>query len=436
MSLLTEALKKSAQAKQRAGGASPASPEPAAETSLSSAPKSVLNALPDIEFVDVNSVVYSAEPPVKYLELDTQPNEPIALADPPAKLSELATKQNTPADFFATKKNAATRSTWRASWIFGSVAVLGALLYFGVSFYPSLIELKAAKSVAAQAEAVLPTPIANQHNPQQEVLQDTDPQSAEINEPSTLSPTLADEEEPEARPPKRTIKKGLTDNSHRPQKPLLVTAPLTDEPDTPLRLSKSLPKTNQTLERAYDALQAGHLDKAQRAYEQLLQTDAKNTDVLLGLATLATRRAQAEKAHEYYLRALDSDPSNATAWAGVLNAAENTDPELLESRLKTALTGQANSAALSLALGNLYARQSRWADAQQAYFQAYSNAPDNIDCIFNLAVSLDHLHQNKLAAQYYQMALSLSEKTLAVAGASEIALDSAALAQRLRELQP
>ncbi len=84
---------------------------------------------------------------------------------------------------------------------------------------------------------------------------------------------------------------------------------------------------------------------------------------------------------------------------------------------------------MHFALGNLYARQSRWSAAQQAYFRAYATEPDNADFIFNLAVSLDHLHQNKLAAQYYQMALS-------AAATRPGSFDRNQVQTRILELQP
>lgn len=177
--------------------------------------------------------------------------------------------------------------------------------------------------------------------------------------------------------------------------------------DSPVRLSRSQPRSNQTLQRAYDDLQAGKLGEAQRGYEQVLRSDARNVDALLGLATLAGRQGQTELAQAYYQRALESDPNDATAQAGLINTRGQTDPGLSESRLKTALAGQPDSSALHFALGNLYARQARWSEAQQAYFRAYSGEPDNADFIFNLAVSLDHLRQYRLAAQYYQMALDV-----------------------------
>ena len=210
----------------------------------------------------------------------------------------------------------------------------------------------------------------------------------------------------------------------RPSRP---SPPARTSPASPLRLSKSA--AQPPLERAYDGLQAGRLDEAQRDYEQVLRSDAKNTDALLGLATIAARQGQSELAQGYYLRALESDPNDATAQAGLLNTRGQADPGLSESRLKSALAGQPQSSALHFALGNLYARQSRWSEAQQAYFRAYSGEPDNADFIFNLAVSLDHLHQNRLAAQYYQMALASTGVALG-------SFDRKQVSQRILELQP
>ena len=194
-----------------------------------------------------------------------------------------------------------------------------------------------------------------------------------------------------------------------------------------LRLSKG--SAPPPLETAYDELQAGRLDAAQHAYERALRGDANNTDALLGLASIAARQGHAEQAQSYYLRALESDPNDATAQAGLSLLRGQADPAQTESRLKSALSGQPESAALHFALGNLYARQNRWREALQAYFRAYAAAPDNADTVFNLAVSLDHLRQHKLAAQYYRMAL-------AGPGAPSASFDAQQVRQRLADLQP
>jgi Flp pilus assembly protein TadD len=64
---------------------------------------------------------------------------------------------------------------------------------------------------------------------------------------------------------------------------------------------------------------------------------------------------------------------------------------------------------LHFTLGNQLAQQGRWAEAQEEYFKAFAASPDNADFAYNLAVSLDHLRQDKSALDYYRRAISLAE---------------------------
>jgi len=64
---------------------------------------------------------------------------------------------------------------------------------------------------------------------------------------------------------------------------------------------------------------------------------------------------------------------------------------------------------LNFTLGNQLAQQGRWAEAQQEFFKAFAAEPDNADFAYNLAVSLDHLRQPKLALEYYQRAIALAK---------------------------
>lgn len=160
------------------------------------------------------------------------------------------------------------------------------------------------------------------------------------------------------------------------------------------------------LNNAYLAYRSGKLDEAQQMYLEALGKDARNSDALLGLAAVAQLRGEDRFAAQYYARVLALDPRNAVANAGM--SALSTDDNN-ESRLKTLLREQRDSAALHFALGNLYAGQSRWGEAQLAYFNAYTLDSKNAELAFNLAVSLDRLGQNKLAAQHYQRALQLDQ---------------------------
>jgi tetratricopeptide (TPR) repeat protein len=176
---------------------------------------------------------------------------------------------------------------------------------------------------------------------------------------------------------------------------------------------------------AYLAYRSGRLDEARQLYLALLGKDARNPDALLGLATIAQQHGEAQAAAQYYGRMLALDPRNAAANAGM--SALSADEDYSESRLKILLREQGDSAMLHFALGNLYAGQSRWGEAQQAYFNAYALESGNAEYAFNLAVSLDHLGQKKLAAQHYQRAMQLDPSHSA-------GFDHAQIARRAQEL--
>ena len=129
-----------------------------------------------------------------------------------------------------------------------------------------------------------------------------------------------------------------------------------------------------------------------------------------------------------YRRALDVDPRNATAIAGLASLADYAQPEGLESQLRGEIARNPQSPQLHFTLGNLYASQSRWNDAQLEFFEAHRFDPANADTVFNLAVSLDRLGQPRLAAEHYRRALDASRGE-----ASQF--DPAAVRRRLAQLE-
>lgn len=175
--------------------------------------------------------------------------------------------------------------------------------------------------------------------------------------------------------------------------------------NSPVRIEQHLAESiDPLLNRAYLAYREGKFDQAQQLYREALKLDARNADALLGLAVIAQRSGADSVAAHYYAQVLELDPRDAVANAGMsaLTTGDNR-----ESRLKTLLYEQQDSASLHFALGNHYAAQERWAEAQQYYFNAFRLDPKNAGLAFNLAVSLERLGQKKLAAQHYQSALQL-----------------------------
>jgi uncharacterized protein HemY len=100
-------------------------------------------------------------------------------------------------------------------------------------------------------------------------------------------------------------------------------------------------------------------------------------------------------------------PDHPRAWAGVADLAGTGEIAAMESRLHGLLASRP-AAPLHFALGNLLAREARWPEAQESYFNAVTAAPANADYAFNLAVALDHLGKRGAAASYYGRALELA----------------------------
>ncbi|MDR3054604.1 MAG: tetratricopeptide repeat protein [Zoogloeaceae bacterium] len=166
------------------------------------------------------------------------------------------------------------------------------------------------------------------------------------------------------------------------------------------------------LQAAQSALTQGDIEAARAQFFNLLKTDPHHLDALLGLAAIALRQNEPETAWRFYQTAWTAHPQDARVQAGMLallSAVGQLDPQRAESRLKNLIAAQPQAAAPHFALGNLLAAQTRWAEAQAAYFEACRLDRHNPDYRFNLAVSLDALRQSRLAATHYQAALTAAE---------------------------
>jgi tetratricopeptide (TPR) repeat protein len=247
------------------------------------------------------------------------------------------------------------------------------------------------------------------------------PAVASLNKPA-LSSTPQNNPLPEIVSPQAVLPKParIPKPSHS-AKPAARQAPRND----PLHIEQHQEESiDPLLNNAFLAYRSGKFEQAQQQYRQVLGLDSSNTDALLGLAVIAQRRGEDNMAAHYYAQVMALDPRNAVANAGMsaLTTGGNR-----ESRLKTLLNEQPDSSSLHFALGNYYAEQARWGEAQQSYFNAYKLEPGNVELAFNLAVSLDRLGQKKSAVQYYQRALQLDPENHAN-------FDHAKISQRIEDL--
>ncbi len=184
-----------------------------------------------------------------------------------------------------------------------------------------------------------------------------------------------------------------------------------------------------TLLAAYQAFSRGEDASAQQQYRQVLQHDVRNVDALLGMAAIAQRQGREADAQGWYQKVLEIEPRNIIAQSAMVSTQTNTDVVGTESRIKSMLAQQPEAANLHASLGSLYAEQSQWPSAQEAFFNACRFAPDNADYAFNLAISLDQMGKSNLALKQYQRALELLNKS----GASSP--DKTQLEARIKTLQ-
>lgn len=169
------------------------------------------------------------------------------------------------------------------------------------------------------------------------------------------------------------------------------------------------PSLQYQLEQAYAAYQGRDLEAAKQLYQAVLRQQPKNRDALLGIAALAQQQGHPDHARAYYHRVLHLYPDDAVASAGLISLQQQAPSFEQEQDLLNKLEKQATAHWLHFALGNLYSRQGRWREAEEAYFEAYRHNPQHPDYIYNLAVSLEHLNKARTALRFYEEALKQVE---------------------------
>jgi Flp pilus assembly protein TadD len=198
-----------------------------------------------------------------------------------------------------------------------------------------------------------------------------------------------------------------------------------------IKLTRSQPDSsrNTLIHEAYRAYQAGDYSQAEEKYLQAYRVLPDNRDVLLGMAAIAIQKGNDAQAMDIYLKLLRLDPFDNIARAAVLGyqSGDNSTTTDSISAIKSMLYEYPDQPLLYFNLGKLYATRSSWAEAQQAFFDAYRLDTDNPDYALNLAVSLDKLGQKQAALGYYNAAVEL-------AGNSPSGFESEKVLSRIRTL--
>ena len=450
MSLLLEALKKAEKAKEEAqrraresgaeppsvAGAAPAQPEPKPLLTRDKLP-SIATAPVDIGTEDLARTPVAPPPRATPVTLELEPEAPAPRPAPKPAARPAAAKSGTDEAagrasakkvFEAKFREPNPRMPFYITMGVLSVFTVGTIVYFWYQLRPptSLVnsnpprEAQTAQVATAQPPA---PPVASATPPGTESgisgLPGTAPRAV------ATAPALAAPQKPPVAGPTEAI---VELPRLAPRTPAARPAAAAALPRTVI--TRSTAQVHPRVDSGYAAYTAGDLGTARSEYQQALREEPTNRDALLGLAALEVRASRYEAAEGLYMRLLQTDPRDAQAQAALIALRSGrTDPLVTESRVKSLLAADPGAHALNFTLGNQLAQQRRWAEAQQEYFKAYTAEPDNADFAYNLAVSLDHLRQNRQALEYYQRAIGLGEKR----GAS---FDLNAARQRATQLAP
>ena len=355
-------------------------------------------------------------------------NEPERVIEPAAE--ESPQLKTPPIIGVGAKRRAGRHYLWSGLMLF-FVMVLGAMIYY---FNMVLDE-------TGQSVAVLPAaqPVA-------------EASVAAVVAQEEVGQSLVVAEAPPLAPVKDTVKDTVKDKSVSPQT-VAIAAPAIPSAETlrPAAIKKPLPAKESVkpvatppaaieisrneqrdplavvLQQAYQAYQRGEYQPAELNYRRALEIEADNRDARLGLAMIAQRSGRMERARLFYQSLLVLNPKDSIALTGLMSLQGGNAAGENETQIKTLLAEEPMAAHLHFALGVEYVAQTRWPEAQQAFFQAHHYAPDNAEYSFNLAVSLEQLGQLKVALDYYRRA-----RETAVGQA--VGFDLAQLNQRIAKL--
>lgn len=409
MSLLMDALKRAELAKQQGRPTDPSSELSLTPTSApeSAAPPASLPELPaKLEDLDDEFMEQASKPAPKRKPASAAPRRGMQAPRPTEPSAETTAERAAIRNSFAAKGIDNERKIVLVAAALGLLAVGALGIWLWLEFKPvpgPPMATRQGNIAAAPAEARAAAPA-----------------TGTIQAPPPAQPLVQQDDEDEAETGARAVTRQPT--PRRPPAPMLPT-------DATIRVTTSKPGVAPGVAEGYRLLQSGNLAAAKAAYTEALLGDPRNADALHGIAAIALRQGKADEAEAAYLRILEANPADPTAQAAMVGLSLHGDAIAGESRMKSLLAAQGELPVVNFALGNLYARQQRWNDAQQAYFKAVTADANNPDYLFNLAISLDQLHQPKLAAQYYGQALSAADGRAA-------AFDRGLAERRLRELQP
>lgn len=187
-----------------------------------------------------------------------------------------------------------------------------------------------------------------------------------------------------------------------------------------IRKSRRSVSLSTALNKGYTALQKGRYSEATLTYETILKKRPKQIDALLGLANIYANNGDLLAARGQYDKVLATRPSNKIAQLGLLYTYQSDNSAKGLQLLQDLSAKYPNNPEILVAIGHKLAKQTKWFEAQQSYFKAYSVQPNNALLAYNLAVSLDRMEKYSAASTFYKKALTLDSASAPVVSSQQI----------------
>ncbi len=170
------------------------------------------------------------------------------------------------------------------------------------------------------------------------------------------------------------------------------------------------------LEKAYNAIVAGHTEVAIEIYERVLSNDAENKNALLGLASSYHRAGQLDRARPLYAQLLAIDPNNRDALNNLLVLLADEAPQEALDQLMILEGKNPGFSTIPAQMAVIYQKLGQLDKASDKMFKATALAPENLTYRYNLAILLDKMQKYDEATRIYRQLLEAASRGEVIPG--------------------
>lgn len=177
-----------------------------------------------------------------------------------------------------------------------------------------------------------------------------------------------------------------------------------------VKVKKPDVNVNYELDKAYNALVAGHSDAAIDIYQKILQSEPNNTMALFGLATTFHRKGQLTLARPLYGKLLAIEPTHREALNNFLALVGEESPEQALGQLARLEETNPDFSPVAAQMAIIYQKLGELDMAKEKMRRAITLSPENMIYRYNLAVMLDKSGNYAEAAELYKQLITAYER--------------------------